>query len=102
MKSTDGGDTWFDIMSGLDAGQEFYEILVDRHDSQVLYLAAQEQGIMVSTDAGNSWRSWNEGLFNKRPGTNGNNVTRCLILSADGELLYFGSAGAGVFQRKTL
>ena len=100
MKSTDGGDTWFDIMTGLDAGQEFYEILVDRHDSQVLYLAAQDQGIMVSTDAGNNWRSWNEGLFNKRPGTNGNNVTRCLILSADGELLYFGSAGAGVFQRK--
>ena len=99
MKSSDGGDSWSSIMSGLDPGQEFYEILVDRFDSKVLYLAAQEQGVMLSTDGGQNWRSWNEGLFNPRPGTNGNNVTRCLLLSADGSTLYFGSAGAGVFRR---
>lgn len=100
MKSTDGGDSWFSIMSGLDSNQEFYEILVDRYDPLVLYLAAQNQGVMISTDAGRSWQSWNEGLFNRRPGTNGNNVTHCLLLSADGNLLYFGSAGAGVFRRE--
>jgi photosystem II stability/assembly factor-like uncharacterized protein len=100
MKSTDGGDSWFSIMSGLDPGQEFYEILVDRFNSDVLYLAAESQGVMLSTDAGQSWQPWNEGLFNKRPGTNGNNVTRCMVLSADGNMLYFGSAGAGVFRRE--
>jgi photosystem II stability/assembly factor-like uncharacterized protein len=99
MKSTDGGDSWTSIMSGLDPGQEFYEILVDRFDTQVLYLAAQNQGVMLSTDAGQSWRPWNGGLTCPRPGTNGNNVTRCLLLSADGGTLYFGSAGAGVFRR---
>jgi len=100
MKSTDGGDSWFKVMSGLDPGQEFYEILVDRYRSDVLYLAAESQGVMLSTDAGESWQPWNEGLFNRRPGTNGNNVTRCMVLSADGNTLYFGTAGAGVFRRE--
>jgi photosystem II stability/assembly factor-like uncharacterized protein len=100
MKSTNGGENWFAVMSGLDANQEFYEILVDRHDAEVLYLAAQQQGIMLSTDAGRSWRTWNQGLFNLRPGTNGNNVTLCLVLSADGQMLYFGTSGSGVFRRE--
>ena len=102
MKSTDNGDNWFEITGGLESDQEFYEILVDRHDSRILYLAAQRQGVMISTDAGASWRSWNQGLPIKRPATNGNNVTRCLVISADGEQLYFGSAGAGVYRRKRL
>jgi len=51
-RSDDGGDSWKSIMSGLDPGQEFHEILVDRFDTQVLYLAAQQQGVMLSTDGG--------------------------------------------------
>jgi len=39
-------------------------------------------------------------MVNPVPATNGNNVTRCLALSADGSMLYFGSFKSGVFRRK--
>jgi hypothetical protein len=40
------------------------------------------------------------GLTNPTAGTNGNNVTNTMLLSADGRTLYFGSAGSGVFRRQ--
>jgi len=100
MKSEDWGAHWKEIMNGLSKDQEFYEIIVDKFNYNILYLAAQRQGVMISRDAGESWSSWNEGLTNPIPATNGNNVTRCLALSADGSILYFGSFGSGVFRRK--
>jgi len=55
--------------------------------------------MFISNDGGNSWSQWNEGLTNSTPATNGNNVTNMLSLSADNSILYFGSAGSGVFRR---
>jgi photosystem II stability/assembly factor-like uncharacterized protein len=102
MKTTDGGASWFEITEGLDINQEFYKIIVDRWDPDVLYLATQNKGVFISYDAGAQWREWNEGLTNPFAGTNGNNVTNTLVLSADGQHLYFGSAGSGVFRRPTI
>ena len=99
MKSTDGGASWFAITEGLDINQEFYKIIVDPHAPDTLYLATQGQGVFVSTDGGGLWSPWNEGLVNLVAGTNGNNVTNTMALSPDGEHLYFGSAGSGVFRR---
>lgn len=99
MKSLDSGANWFEITNGLDIDQEFYQILVDKFDPNTIYLAAQRDGMFISKDAGNSWTPWNEGLTNHVPGTNGNNVTNMLVLSADHSILYFGSAGSGVFRR---
>jgi len=65
----------------------------------LLYLAAQNDGAYISRDAGESWTLWIEGLTNPIPGTNGNNVTNTMTLSADHSILYFGSAGSGVFRR---
>jgi len=100
MKSEDGGMHWKEIMNGLSKDQEFYEIIVDKYDQNILYLAAQREGVMISRDGGRSWSSWNEGMVNPVPATNGNNVTRCLALSADGSTLYFGSFKSGVFRRR--
>lgn len=98
MKSTDGGETWFEITMGLDKNNEFYKIIVDRFDSNRLYLATQWDGVYISLDAGASWKPWNEGLTNLTAGTNGNNVTNTFELSSDGRVLYFGTAGSGVFR----
>ena len=104
MKSVDGGNNWFEITNGLvheEDGlfQEFYKIIVDHYNSNIIYLAAQYRGVYISHDAGNSWELWNEGLTNTIPGANGNNVTNTLVLSADHSMLYFGTSGAGVWRR---
>ncbi|MBN2289303.1 MAG: hypothetical protein JXQ83_08220, partial [Candidatus Glassbacteria bacterium] len=99
MKSLNGGADWFEIVNGLDLDQEFYKIIVDRFNSDRIYLAAQNDGVFVSNDGGNGWAAWNEGLTNPIPGTNGNNVTNMMAMSADHSILYFGSWGSGVFRR---
>jgi hypothetical protein len=58
--------------------------------------------VYISYDGGMHWGPWNDGLTNLSAGTNGNNVTNTMALSADGLYLYFGSAGSGVFRRMTL
>jgi len=99
MKSTDGGATWFSITSNLDCTQEFYKIIVDRNDPAILYLATEWDGVCISRNAGETWELWDEGLTNRVAGVNGNNVTNTMLLSPDGNLLYFGTAGDGVFRR---
>ena len=101
MKSLDGGATWTPITTGLDVNQEFYKIIVDEYDPDVVYLATQRQGVFISHDGGDLWLPWNDGLTNPVAGTNGNNVTNTMARSADGRYLYFGSAGSGVFRRLT-
>lgn len=102
MKSTDGGAHWFEITTGLNIDQEFYEIIVDKRDPDILYLATQGEGVFISCNGGASWLSWNEGLTDLVAGTNGNNVANMMVCSADGNFLYFGSAGSGVFKRMTV
>ena len=102
MKSTDGGAHWFPITSGLNVNQEFYKIIVDQRDPDTLYLATQGEGVFISHDGSVHWLPWNEGLTNRRAGSNGNNVANTMVLSADGFYLYFGSAGSGVFRRTTV
>jgi len=100
MKSVNGGKTWFEITKGLDINQEFYKLIIDPENPDTLYLAAQHDAMYISTNAGESWSLWNDGLENHIPGTNGNNVTDTLVLSADNSTLYLGTAGAGVFRRE--
>jgi len=104
MKSTDGGANWFEITDGLviegeGLQEEYYKIIVDHYDPNILYLAGQHEGIYKSRNGGDSWELWNDGLTNHTPGTNGNNVTNCLAMSADHSMLYFGTDGTGVWRR---
>jgi photosystem II stability/assembly factor-like uncharacterized protein len=102
MKSLDGGTFWFPITTGLNVNQEFYKIIVDKFDPDILYLATQFEGVFISRDGGLFWRPWNEGLTNPVAGKNDNHVTNPMALSADGYYLYFGTFGSGVFGRLTL
>jgi photosystem II stability/assembly factor-like uncharacterized protein len=104
MKSIDGGMNWQEITNGLaespqGLSQEFYKIIVDQFDPNTLYLASQRDGIYISTNGGDSWVLWNDGLTNPVPGSNGNNVTNTLVLSGDNSMLYYGTAGSGVWRR---
>ncbi|HEX9933876.1 MAG TPA: hypothetical protein VGB38_01665, partial [bacterium] len=99
MKSTDGGKSWFEITTGLTRDQEFYKILVNQENGNVLYLATERKGVYISRNAGGSWEPWNEGLTNLFAGTNKNNVTNTMVFSPDGRYLYLATAGTGVFRR---
>ncbi|MHA2356641.1 MAG: hypothetical protein ACXADC_15800 [Candidatus Thorarchaeota archaeon] len=101
MKSIDGGENWFEITSGLNVTQEFYKIIVDKHNPDTLYLATEIDGVFISYDGGGHWESWNDGLTNLRAGTSDNNVANPMAQSADGRYLYFGTWGSGVFRRTT-
>jgi photosystem II stability/assembly factor-like uncharacterized protein len=101
MKSLDGGRNWFPIKQGLNSNQEFYKIIVDRFIPDILYLATQREGIFISRDAGQTWKTWNEGLSSLTAGTNGNNVTDTMMITPDGLHLFFGSSDRGVFRRMT-
>jgi hypothetical protein len=56
--------------------------------------------LILITAGGEHWMPWNTGLVNLTAGTNGNNVASVLALSSDGEVLYFGTNGSGVWQRR--
>ena len=99
MKSVDGGACWYAITNGLDVNQEFYKIIVDPFNSETLYLATERDGIFITYNGGEIWLPWNDGLTTLRAGTNGNNVTNAMVMSADGHFLYFGTSGSGVFRR---
>ena len=101
MKTTDAGAHWLPITRGLNVNQEFYKIIVDQLNPDILYLATQYEGVFISRDKGELWLPWNEGLTTPLAGTNGNNVTNTMIMSEDGQFLYFGSDGSGVYYRLT-
>ena len=99
MKTVNGGEDWFQIVSGLNLTQEFYKIIVDIHNPDIIYLATQREGVFISYNGGSTWEPWNDGLTNLRAGSSGNNVANPMALSKDGNYLYFGTFGSGVFRR---
>ena len=98
MKSIDCGKTWFEITNGLNKQNEFYKIIVDKFDPNILYLATQWEGVFISRNGGLKWEPFNDGLLFKAAGNNENNVAEPLRLSADGKVLFFGTRFGGVWR----
>ncbi len=96
MKSTNGGDIWKEIKTGL-IDQEFYGLEINPKQPDTLYLAGQK-GVFISRNGGDRWEAFNEGLTNPMA-SHPNNVTNPLGLSADGKYLYLGSLGSGMYRR---
>jgi photosystem II stability/assembly factor-like uncharacterized protein len=99
MKSTDGGATWHQITTGFDVQNGCRSVLIDRFDSNTLYLATEKAGIFISRDAGATWSSWNEGLWDRNLGRGGVDGFDTLEFSSDGRLLLLGTSGSGVWRR---
>ncbi len=102
MKSNDGGKNWQEITNGLSKDQEFYRIISDPNKQNRFYLATQWSGVWKTEDGGANWSNWSEGLpTDLAAATNGNNVAATMDISEDGQYLYFGSNGMGIWRRAT-
>ncbi len=101
MKSTDGSESWFKIMGGLDDRCEFYTLLIFPLNHDILILSTN-QGVYLSTDAGESWEAINNGLPGKEESLNINNQVRDnvadnLALTPDNRYLILGLMNHGVW-----
>ncbi|MBN2049878.1 MAG: hypothetical protein JW760_05485 [Spirochaetales bacterium] len=99
MKTTDGGESWFTIMEGLQDDNEFYNIILHPKNRNILFVSTSFDGVYISTDAGASWQACNNGLENTR-GAVANNVAMNLVLDCEGRYLYFGTMGSGVWRAR--
>ena len=61
MKSTDGGENWSKIMSGLNPISEFYTLIIYPKNHDILFLSTN-RGVYISMNAGKSWKPINNGL----------------------------------------
>lgn len=96
MESTDGGESWFKIMNGLDETSEFYTLLIYPLNHDILFLSTNK-GFYISRDAGNSWQAANNGL----PSTDNQvraNVAQNLALTPDNRYLLLGLMNYGVWK----
>ncbi len=59
MKSTNGGELWTEIITGL-PDQQFYSLEVNPRTPDTIYLAG-ELGVYRSTNGGMSWENWSSG-----------------------------------------
>lgn len=104
MKSIDGGSNWNEITAGLAKDQAFYRIIADPNPGMQgrLYLATQHTGVWMTDDGGGTWSDWNNGFVDELwAATNGGNIASTMDISVDGQYLYFGSAGMGIWRRPT-
>jgi PKD repeat protein len=96
MKSTDGGESWFRIMNGLDERSEFYKILIYPPNHNILFLSTSN-GVYLSWDAGMSWEGINSGLSTTNNQVR-DNVADNLALTQDNKYLVLGLREYGVWK----
>ncbi len=92
--STNQGRTWQWRRLGMDPYEPISSILIDPVRPNVMYAGSMQRGIYLSEDGGNIWRLINNGLSVRS--------IRSLSISADGNTLYAGTDGGGVFRLSTL
>jgi photosystem II stability/assembly factor-like uncharacterized protein len=88
--SSDDGLSWQPLSAGLEINASYRDIVYDTLDPQVVYLADLMSGVYRSEDGGHTWLKINAGLTTR--------AVTSLSLSADGEHLYAGTNGEGVFR----
>ena len=96
MKSINGGESWFEIMNGLDWSSEFYTLIIYPPNHDVLFLST-DYGVFLSMDAGSNWESMDDGLPTKNNNVR-DNVADNLALSVDNQYLFLGLVKYGVWK----
>jgi photosystem II stability/assembly factor-like uncharacterized protein len=90
FKSEDTGGTWKAVSAGMDSNEPILALVVDPLRPHVIYAGSNRSGVFISEDGGSRWRLINDGLRTRAITT--------LSISADGETLYAGTTGEGVFR----
>ena len=90
FKSTSGGASWTASASGMRSSEEIKAIVVNPRQPGVVYAGSYASGIYTSTNGGSSWALANNGLRNR--------AIRSLAVSADGNVVYAGTFGEGVYR----
>ncbi len=88
--SGDGGISWKQVYAGLEPNGDYRDIIFDPVDPNTIYLSDIVSGVYQSRDLGESWVKLNQGLTNR--------AATSLSISSDGQHLYTGTAGGGVFR----
>ena len=88
--SQDGGISWQQVSSGLEPNGSHRDLVFDPSNPQIVYLADLFSGVYRSTDGGISWEKINSGLSTR--------AVTSLSISSDGQHLYAGTNGEGVFR----
>lgn len=88
--SQDGGVNWVQQPSGLEPNSIPRDIVFDPINPGTVYAADILSGVYRSTDGGQIWTKISNGLSNRAVIT--------LALSSDGQHLYAGTSGGGVFR----
>jgi photosystem II stability/assembly factor-like uncharacterized protein len=90
FKSENGGASWQQSSGGMAANEPIGSIVVDPIQSNVVYAGSWFSGVFYSEDAGQTWMQINDGLRTRS--------VRALAISADGQVVYAGTRGEGVFR----
>ena len=90
FRSIDGGASWQASSAGMDPNEPIGAVVVDPVRSNVVYAGSWSSGVFMSEDWGEVWRPINHGLRTRS--------VRTLAISSDGEVLYAGTRGEGVFR----
>ena len=94
FKTTNGGTFWTQVLDAQLSNPPFNSklmmaVVVNPENDSVVFAGDWRSGIYHSTDAGASWQTLNSGLTTR--------AINSLAFSADGEVLYAGTKGEGVF-----
>jgi hypothetical protein len=92
FRSTDRGDSWAAINSGL-TELDVRALVIDPLTPSTLYVGTYGGGVFQSTDGGDSWKAINTGL-------NRLEVEALAINPATPSIIYAGTWGTGVFRSR--
>lgn len=89
IKSSDGGDTWVALPTGLTTSAVI-ALIIDPNTPSVMY-AGTSGGVFMTTNGGENWTSILAGMFQ-------DNVTSLAVDANNSKIVYAGTEGGGVFR----
>jgi photosystem II stability/assembly factor-like uncharacterized protein len=90
FKSTDAGESWFNITPDSLLAAHLFSIFISPHDRHTIFITTHANGVMKSTDGGQSWQEINNGLV-----TRSMKIVRC---NPDANIFYLGTYYHGIYR----